>query len=149
MCNMLLSSDSSSGNRPMSLSRCASGNASAELQFAISDPTPGLQNSCPQDTFAVDLHLCLLTPSEWIWVSPLGWGGRGRGGVRADLNFPWDGRGMLLGTLLPPSCERGRAGGELVQTPVCRWDGGHTANPRAASLTAPACAYMKVAMYFI
>ncbi|XP_014814167.1 PREDICTED: uncharacterized protein LOC106897803 isoform X2 [Calidris pugnax] len=49
-------------DRPVSLSRCAGSNASAELQFAISDPTPGLQNSCPQDTFAVDLHLCFLTP---------------------------------------------------------------------------------------
>ncbi|XP_065500927.1 uncharacterized protein LOC135994349 isoform X1 [Caloenas nicobarica] len=55
-------------DRPVSLSRCASGNASAELQFAISDPTPGLQNSCPQDTFAVDLHLCLLTPNCSTWT---------------------------------------------------------------------------------
>lgn len=46
----------------MSLSRCAGGSSSTELQFAISDPTPGLQNSCPQDTFAVDLPLCFLTP---------------------------------------------------------------------------------------
>lgn len=51
----------------MSLSRCACGNASAELQFAVSDPTPGLQNSCPQDAFAVDLHLCLLTPNCSTW----------------------------------------------------------------------------------
>ncbi|XP_074014867.1 uncharacterized protein [Numenius arquata] len=49
-------------DRPVSLSRCTCSNASAELQFAISDPTPGLQNSCPQDAFAVDLHLCFLTP---------------------------------------------------------------------------------------
>lgn len=120
VCDMLVSSDSSSGNRPLSLSRCAGSNASAELQFAISDPTPGLQNSCPQDTFAVDLHLCLLTPSEWIWVSPLGWGGRaGPGGTGADPSFSWDGSGMLVETLLPSSCERGCAGGELVQMPMC------------------------------
>lgn len=76
MCDVLMSSDSSSGDRPVSLSRCACGNASTELQFAISDPTPGLQNSCPQDAFAVDFHLCLLTPSEWSWVPPLVQGGR-------------------------------------------------------------------------
>ncbi|XP_040446634.1 uncharacterized protein LOC121086673 [Falco naumanni] len=55
-------------DRPMSLSRCTSGNASTELQFAISDPTPGLQNSCPRDTLAVDLHLCLLTPNCSMWT---------------------------------------------------------------------------------
>nr|XP_009937517.1 PREDICTED: uncharacterized protein LOC104333682 [Opisthocomus hoazin] len=55
-------------DRPVSLSRCTSSNASAELQFGISDPTPGLQNSCPQDAFAVDLHLCLLTPNCSIWT---------------------------------------------------------------------------------
>ncbi|KAF1537575.1 hypothetical protein FQV20_0013663, partial [Eudyptula albosignata] len=54
--------------RPVSLSRCACGNASTELQFAISDPTPGLQNSCPQDAFAVDFHLCLLTPNCSTWT---------------------------------------------------------------------------------
>ncbi|XP_074697378.1 uncharacterized protein LOC141930445 isoform X1 [Strix aluco] len=55
-------------DRPMSLSRCARGNDSAELQFAVSDPTPGLQNSCPQEAFAVDLHLCLLTPNCSTWT---------------------------------------------------------------------------------
>ncbi|KAF1460471.1 hypothetical protein FQV24_0014452, partial [Spheniscus mendiculus] len=54
--------------RPVSLSRCACGNASTELQFAISDPTPGLQNSCPQDAFTVDFHLCLLTPNCSTWT---------------------------------------------------------------------------------
>ncbi|KFW67243.1 hypothetical protein AS28_11608, partial [Pygoscelis adeliae] len=54
--------------RPVSLSRCSCGNASTELQFAISDPTPGLQNSCPQDAFAVDFHLCLLTPNCSTWT---------------------------------------------------------------------------------
>lgn len=48
----------------MSLSRCPSGDASTELQFAISEPTPGVQNSCPQDAFAVALDLCFLTPSK-------------------------------------------------------------------------------------
>ncbi|KFZ50930.1 hypothetical protein N321_01123, partial [Antrostomus carolinensis] len=55
-------------DRPLSLSRCTSGNAHPELQFAISDPTPGLQNSCPQDAFAVDLHLCFLTPNCSTWT---------------------------------------------------------------------------------
>ncbi|XP_068276378.1 uncharacterized protein [Nyctibius grandis] len=55
-------------DRPVSLSRCACGDARGELQFAISDPTPGLQNSCPQDAFAVDLHLCLLTPNCSMWT---------------------------------------------------------------------------------
>ncbi|KFP47207.1 hypothetical protein N323_06245, partial [Cathartes aura] len=55
-------------DRPVSLSRCAHGSASAELQFAVSDPTPGLQNSCPQDAFTVDLHLCFLTPNCSTWT---------------------------------------------------------------------------------
>ncbi|XP_074961961.1 uncharacterized protein LOC142062812 isoform X1 [Phalacrocorax aristotelis] len=55
-------------DRPVSLSRCTCSNASTELQFAISDPTPGLQNSCPQDAFAVDLHLCFLTPNCSMWT---------------------------------------------------------------------------------
>ncbi|KFV02029.1 hypothetical protein N340_11204, partial [Tauraco erythrolophus] len=55
-------------DRPVSLSRCARSNASTGLQFALSDPTPGLQNSCPQDTFAVDLHLCLLTHDCSMWT---------------------------------------------------------------------------------
>ncbi|KAM6054679.1 uncharacterized protein VSU04_010845 isoform 2-T2 [Chlamydotis macqueenii] len=53
-------------DRPVSLSRCGSG--STEMQFAISDPTPGLRNSCPRDAFAVDLHLCLLTPNCSTWT---------------------------------------------------------------------------------
>ncbi|KFQ46834.1 hypothetical protein N333_12849, partial [Nestor notabilis] len=55
-------------DRPVSLSRCASSSASTELQFAISDPTPGLQNSCPEEIFAVDLHLCFLTPNCSAWT---------------------------------------------------------------------------------
>ena len=50
--------------------------------------------------------------------APTGAGWEGWEG-EADPSFPWHGRGMLVGTLLPPSCERGRAGGELVQTPMC------------------------------
>ncbi|KAM6249820.1 uncharacterized protein LJ264_009628 isoform 1-T2 [Porphyrio hochstetteri] len=66
--------------RPVSLSRCTHGNASTELQFVLSDPTPGLQNSCPQDAFTVDLHLCFLTPNCYMWtlhhrrmLESLGW----------------------------------------------------------------------------
>uniref|UniRef100_A0A8B9IGK7 LTD domain-containing protein n=1 Tax=Anser cygnoides TaxID=8845 RepID=A0A8B9IGK7_ANSCY len=55
-------------DRPVSLSRCPSGDASAELQFAISEPTPGVQNSCPQDAFAVGLDLCFLTPNCSAWT---------------------------------------------------------------------------------
>eukprot|EP00075_Anas_platyrhynchos_P002907 XP_005025964.2 uncharacterized protein LOC101800187 [Anas platyrhynchos] len=55
-------------DRPVSLSRCPSGDASAELQFAISEPTPGVQNSCPQDAFAVALDLCFLTPNCSAWT---------------------------------------------------------------------------------
>lgn len=54
----------------MSLSRCPSSDASTELQFAISEPTPGLQNSCPQGTFAVGLDLCFLIPSKQSCVPP-------------------------------------------------------------------------------
>nr|XP_013795383.1 PREDICTED: uncharacterized protein LOC106482364 isoform X1 [Apteryx mantelli mantelli]XP_013795384.1 PREDICTED: uncharacterized protein LOC106482364 isoform X2 [Apteryx mantelli mantelli] len=55
-------------DRPVSLSRCSCCNGSAELQFAVSDPTPGLQNSCPQNSFAVDLNLCFLTPNCSMWT---------------------------------------------------------------------------------
>ncbi|XP_064376726.1 uncharacterized protein LOC112983371 [Dromaius novaehollandiae] len=55
-------------DRPVSLSRCSCCNGSAELQFAVSDPTPGLQNSCPQTSFAVDLDLCFLTPNCSTWT---------------------------------------------------------------------------------
>ncbi|XP_068765233.1 uncharacterized protein [Struthio camelus] len=55
-------------DRPLSLSRCSCCNGSAELQFAVSDPTPGLQNICPQNSFAVDLNLCFLTPNCSTWT---------------------------------------------------------------------------------
>ncbi|XP_041893244.1 uncharacterized protein LOC121668944 isoform X2 [Corvus kubaryi] len=54
------------GDRPMSLSRC--GNASTGLQFALSEPSPGARNSCPQHAFATDLHLCFLTPNCSMWT---------------------------------------------------------------------------------
>ncbi|XP_039416361.1 uncharacterized protein LOC104684914 isoform X2 [Corvus cornix cornix] len=54
------------GDRPMSLSRC--GNASTGLQFALSEPSPGVRNSCPQHAFATDLHLCFLTPNCSMWT---------------------------------------------------------------------------------
>ncbi|XP_042720358.1 uncharacterized protein LOC122176123 isoform X3 [Lagopus leucura] len=55
-------------DRSVSLSRCPSSDASTELQFAISEPTPGLQNSCPQGTFAVGLDLCFLIPNCSVWI---------------------------------------------------------------------------------
>ncbi|XP_063270194.1 uncharacterized protein LOC134559406 [Prinia subflava] len=54
------------GDRPMSLSRC--GNASTGLQFALSEPSPSLPNSCPQHAFTMDLHLCFLTPNCSMWT---------------------------------------------------------------------------------
>lgn len=94
VCDMLVSFDSS-GDRPVSLSRC--GNASTGLQFALSEPSPGLRNSCPQHAFTTDLHLCFLTPSEWSGVShQAGVGGLGHGLISA---FHGMGEG-LLGSLL-------------------------------------------------
>ncbi|OXB72734.1 UNVERIFIED_CONTAM: hypothetical protein H355_009915 [Colinus virginianus] len=55
-------------DRSVSLSRCPSGDASGELQFAVSEPTPGLQNSCSQDTFTVGLDLCFLKPNCSVWI---------------------------------------------------------------------------------
>ncbi|CAM5087099.1 unnamed protein product [Natator depressus] len=54
--------------RPVSLSRCSCCDASAALAYAISDPTPGLENSCPLKSFAVDLDMCLLTPNCSMWT---------------------------------------------------------------------------------
>ncbi|XP_062999286.1 uncharacterized protein LOC134410117 [Elgaria multicarinata webbii] len=56
---------SQKGKRPFSLSRCPS----CKETFAVSDPTPGLQNSCPRDSLSVDLGMCLQTPncSMWRW----------------------------------------------------------------------------------
>jgi len=143
VCDVLVSSDSSSRDRPVSLSRCTSSNASAELQFGISDPTPGLQNSCPQDAFAVDLHLCLLTPSEWSCVLPLLWGGRAGGdGTLTPTSHGMGGgcqwgpcclpvvKGDLLGgswcrhtcvDVMPPAQE-----GSLAHSfSMCSYEGGH------------------------
>lgn len=55
-------------DRSVSLSRCPSSDASTELQFAISEPTPGLQNSCPQDALAMGLDLCFLIPNCSVWI---------------------------------------------------------------------------------
>ncbi|XP_053898659.1 uncharacterized protein LOC128844737 isoform X3 [Malaclemys terrapin pileata] len=54
--------------RPVSLSRCSCCDVSAALVYAISDPTPGLENSCPLKSFAVDLDMCLLTPNCSMWT---------------------------------------------------------------------------------
>lgn len=85
-----------SGDRPVSLSCC--GNASTGLQFALSEPSPGLWNSCPQHAFATDLHFCFLTPSEWTRVShQAGVGGLGQGLTSA---FHGVGEGHLGSLLL-------------------------------------------------
>ncbi|XP_044835055.1 uncharacterized protein LOC123343767 isoform X3 [Mauremys mutica] len=55
--------------RPVSLSRCSCCDVSAALVYAISDPTPGLENSCPLKSFAVDLDMCLLTLNCSMWTS--------------------------------------------------------------------------------
>ncbi|KAG6922066.1 hypothetical protein G0U57_003950 [Chelydra serpentina] len=54
--------------RPVSLSRCSCCDANAALAYAISDPTPGLENRCPLKSFAVDLDMCLLTPNCSMWT---------------------------------------------------------------------------------
>ncbi|XP_067407540.1 uncharacterized protein [Emydura macquarii macquarii] len=55
----------SAEERPVALSRCSCCDVSDALVYAISDPTPGLENSCPLKSFAVDLDMCLLTPTLW------------------------------------------------------------------------------------
>uniref|UniRef100_A0A8D0HLD4 LTD domain-containing protein n=2 Tax=Sphenodon punctatus TaxID=8508 RepID=A0A8D0HLD4_SPHPU len=59
---------SSSWERPLSLSRCSCCNVTAALMYAISDPTPGLENSCPLKSFSVDLDMCLQTPNCSLWT---------------------------------------------------------------------------------
>ncbi|XP_078519067.1 uncharacterized protein LOC144784272 [Lissotriton helveticus] len=44
---------------PLSLSRCSCCHANQTLEFAESDPTPGLKNICPQQSLAVLLDICL------------------------------------------------------------------------------------------
>ncbi|XP_053132393.1 uncharacterized protein LOC128336551 isoform X2 [Hemicordylus capensis] len=51
------------GGRPVSLSSCSSCSES----FVVSDPTPGLENSCPNHNLSVDLGMCLLTPDCSFW----------------------------------------------------------------------------------
>uniref|UniRef100_A0A6J0VBA8 LTD domain-containing protein n=1 Tax=Pogona vitticeps TaxID=103695 RepID=A0A6J0VBA8_9SAUR len=52
------------GERWLSLSRCSSCNET----FAVSDPTPGLENRCPQPPQpSLDLGMCLLTPNCSLW----------------------------------------------------------------------------------
>ncbi|XP_029432828.1 uncharacterized protein LOC115075968 [Rhinatrema bivittatum] len=54
-------------SRSLSLSRCSCCNSNATLQFAVSDLTPGTENSCPVKAFSVDLDICLkiLNCSRW------------------------------------------------------------------------------------
>ncbi|KGL85242.1 hypothetical protein N309_05564, partial [Tinamus guttatus] len=54
------------GDRPVSLSRCPC--CGAALHFAVSAPTPGVRNSCPQEALGVDLDLCFLTPDCSAWA---------------------------------------------------------------------------------
>ncbi|XP_063171291.1 uncharacterized protein LOC134505497 isoform X2 [Candoia aspera] len=49
--------------RVWSLSRCPF----CREGFLISDPTPGLENSCPQKPLSLDLGMCLLTPNCSFW----------------------------------------------------------------------------------
>ncbi|XP_007423903.1 uncharacterized protein LOC103056377 [Python bivittatus] len=49
--------------RMWSLSRCPS----CREPFLISDPTPGLENSCPQELLSLDLRMCLLIPNCSFW----------------------------------------------------------------------------------
>ncbi|KAJ7305772.1 hypothetical protein JRQ81_010138 [Phrynocephalus forsythii] len=51
------------GDRPLSLSHCPSCNET----FALSDPTPGLENRCPLQSQYLDLGMCLMTPDCSLW----------------------------------------------------------------------------------
>ncbi|XP_006015640.1 uncharacterized protein LOC102373025 [Alligator sinensis] len=53
-------------DRSVSLSRCC--NMSATLVYAVSDPTPGLENICPLRSLAEDLNICLMTPNCSTWT---------------------------------------------------------------------------------
>ncbi|XP_015283613.1 PREDICTED: uncharacterized protein LOC107124635 [Gekko japonicus] len=54
---------SSTGERPVSLSRCPS----CSTTFAVSEVTPGSENSCPQESLSVVLGICLQTPNCSMW----------------------------------------------------------------------------------
>ncbi|XP_030068216.1 uncharacterized protein LOC115476154 [Microcaecilia unicolor] len=58
---------SSKKSRTLSLSRCSCCNLNGTVQFAVSDLTPGTENSCPMKDFAVSLDICLknLNCSRW------------------------------------------------------------------------------------
>ncbi|XP_034987309.1 uncharacterized protein LOC118092825 isoform X2 [Zootoca vivipara] len=51
------------GDRPLSLSRCPS----CDKIYAVSDPTPGSENHCPQESLFLNLEICLLTPNCSMW----------------------------------------------------------------------------------
>ncbi|XP_032087225.1 uncharacterized protein LOC116518083 isoform X2 [Thamnophis elegans] len=36
--------------------------------FLISNPTPGMENSCPQESLSLDLRMCLWTPNCSFWL---------------------------------------------------------------------------------
>lgn len=68
---------------------------SATLVYAVSDPTPGLENICPLRSLAEDLNICLMTPSKQRCFPP---------GVGGDLERD---RGLILKEILslsPFSC---------------------------------------------
>ncbi|XP_061456293.1 uncharacterized protein LOC133372075 isoform X2 [Rhineura floridana] len=51
------------GERALSWSRCPS----CSETYAVSDPTPGLENCCPRESLSLDLGICLLTPNCSMW----------------------------------------------------------------------------------
>ncbi|XP_077172103.1 uncharacterized protein LOC143826949 isoform X2 [Paroedura picta] len=55
---------SSEGERPVSLSRCFS---CSSATFAVTEVTPGSENSCPRESFSVVLEICLQTPNCSTW----------------------------------------------------------------------------------
>ncbi|XP_060116852.1 uncharacterized protein LOC132588474 isoform X2 [Heteronotia binoei] len=54
---------SSTGEWPVSLSRCSS----CSTTFAVSEATPGSENRCPQESLSVVLGICLQTPNCSLW----------------------------------------------------------------------------------
>ncbi|XP_054849640.1 uncharacterized protein LOC129339061 [Eublepharis macularius] len=51
------------GERPVSLSRCSY----CSTTFAVSETTPGLENSCPQESLSMVFEICLQTPNCSMW----------------------------------------------------------------------------------
>ncbi|XP_048348866.1 uncharacterized protein LOC125430740 [Sphaerodactylus townsendi] len=51
------------GERLLSLSRCPS----CSTTFAVSEPTPGSENSCPRESLSMVLGICLHSPNCSMW----------------------------------------------------------------------------------